>query len=238
MFRIGVCDDEAYFRQDIEKRLEAYFKGKPFEPEIHIFEKGQALLEEAEKKPFDLVFLDIEMPDMDGITLGACLKTMFEATLLIYVTSYDAYVSHAFRLDAFQYLKKPLDDSLFQEEIDRALAQYVLKKQKYNFEYNSVRMSVPITALIYLESQSWSVIIHTKDKDYKIVGKLNEEEERLAVHGFIRIHQSYLINMQYINKFLSDKVFLKDREEPLPVSRKYKNEAKKAHLDYQSKVGI
>lgn len=50
MFCIGVCDDEAYFRQDIEKRLEAYFKGKPFEPEIHIFEKGQALLEEAEKK--------------------------------------------------------------------------------------------------------------------------------------------------------------------------------------------
>lgn len=99
-------------------------------------------------------------------------------------------------------------------------------------------MSVPITKIIYLESQRWSVIIHTEDENFKIVSKLGEEEKRLTAHGFIRIHQSYLINMQYIKKFLSDKVFLKDQEEPLPVSRKYKDEAKKAHLDYQSKVGI
>ena len=238
MFRIGVCDDEAYFRQDIEKRLEAYFKEKPFKPEICAFEKGQALLEEAEKSPFDLVFLDIEMPDMDGITLGKHLKAIVEDTLLIYVTSYDAYISYALRLDILQYLKKPLDDHFFQEEMDRALAQYVLKKQKYNFEYNGVRMSVPITKIIYLESQRWSVIIHTEDENFKIVSKLGEEEKRLTAHGFIRIHQSYLLNIQYIEKFLSDRVFLKDQKEPLPVSRKYKDEAKKAHLDYQSKVGI
>lgn len=238
MFRIGVCDDEAYFRQDIEKRLEAYFKEKPFKPEICAFEKGQALLEEAEKSPFDLVFLDIEMPDMDGITLGKHLKAIVEDTLLIYVISYDAYISYALRLDIFQYLKKPLDDHFFQEEMDRALKQYVLKKQKYNFEYNGVRMSVPITRIIYLESQRWSVIIHTEDENFKIVSKLGEEEKRLTAHGFIRIHQSYLLNIQYIEKFLSDRVFLKDQKEPLPVSRKYKDEAKKAHLDYQSKVGI
>lgn len=238
MFRIGVCDDEAYFRQDLEKRLEAYFKEKPFEPEIHIFEKGQALLDEAEKSPFDLVFLDIEMPDMDGIALGKHLKAIVEDTLLIYVTSYDAYISQALRLDIFQYLKKPLDDHFFQEEMGRALAQYALKKQEYNFKYNGVRMSIPITRIVYLESQRWNVIIHTEDENFKIASKLGEEEKRLTTHGFIRIHQSYLLNMQYIEKFLSDRVFLKGREEPLPVSRKYKDAARKAHLNYQSKVGI
>ena len=122
--------------------------------------------------------------------------------------------------------------------MDRALAQYVLKKQKYNFEYNGVRMSIPITKIIYLESQRWSVIVHTEDENFKIVSKLGEEEKRLTAHGFIRIHQSYLLNMQYIEKFLSDRVFLKGQKEPLPVSRKYKDAAKRAHLNYQSKVGI
>lgn len=113
MFRIGVCDDEAYFRQDIEKRLEAYFKEKPFKPEIHIFEKGQALLEEAAQKPFDLVFLDIEMPVMDGITLGEKLRSIDKAVFLIYVTSHQEFISQAMRLEISQFLIKPLEEIFF-----------------------------------------------------------------------------------------------------------------------------
>ena len=82
------------------------------------------------------------------------------------------------------------------------------------------------------------MIVHTKDENYKIVGKLGEEEKRLAAYSFIRVHQSYLVNMQYITRFFSDKVFLQGLDEPLPVSRKYKETAKKAHLIYQSGTGI
>lgn len=238
MFRIGVCDDEAYFRQDIEKRLEAYFKEKPFKPEICAFEKGQALLEEAEKKLFDLVFLDIEMPDMDGVTVGKKLREIKPDIFLIFVTSHHQYVRQAFRLDAFQYLEKPLNDVDFKQEIDRMITESILRKQNYVLEYKGVKTKISISKIIYIESTGWKVIVHTKDEDYKIVGKIGEEEKRLLPYGFVRIHQSYLVNMACITRFFSDKVFLKGLDEPLPVSRKYKEAAKKAHLIYQSGTGI
>ncbi|VYT98838.1 Sensory transduction protein LytR [Eubacterium limosum] len=238
MFRIGVCDDEAYFRQDIEKRLEAYFKKKPFKPEIHIFEKGQELLEEAEKSHFDLVFLDIEMPDVSGVTVGKRLREIKPDIFLIFVTSHHQYVRQAFRLDAFQYFEKPLNDVDFKQEMDRMITESILRKQDYVLEYKGVKTKIPILKIIYLESTGWNVIVHTKDENYKIVGKLGEEEKRLAAYSFIRVHQSYLVNMQYITRFFSDKVFLQGLDEPLPVSRKYKETAKKAHLIYQSGTGI
>lgn len=234
MFHIGVCDDEAYFREDIEKRLETYFKDKTLEPKIDVFEKGQALLDEAEQSPFDLVFLDIEMPDVSGMTVGKRLREIKPDIFLIFVTSHHQYVRQAFCLDAFQYLEKPLNDVDFKQEMDRMITESILRKQDYVLEYKGVKTKIPISKIVYLESTGWKVIVHTKDEDYKIVGKLGEEEKRLAVYSFIRVHQSYLVNMQYITRFLSDRVFLQGLDEPLPVSRKYKETAKKAHLSYQS----
>lgn len=238
MFRIGVCDDEAYFRQDIEKRLEAYFKDKPFEPEIHIFEKGQALLEQAEKKPFDLVFLDIEMPDMDGITLGEKMRSIDKAVFLIYVTSHQEFISQAMRLEISQFLIKPLEETFFVEEMDRVMVGYKTRKQKYVTMYKGVSQSISIAEILYLESKRRYVVVRTEDKDYTSLKKLGEEEERLTPFDFVRIHQSFLVNMGYITCFLSDKVYLKGRQESLPVSRKYRDAAKITYLNYQRKVGI
>lgn len=238
MFRIGVCDDEAYFREDLEKRLTVYFKDKPLEPEILFFEKGQALLDEAEQSPFDLVFLDIEMPDMKGVMVGEKLREMDNAVFLIFVTSHHKFISQAMQLGIFQYLIKPVEDTFFEEEINRMITQYMFRKREYTATYKGVRQNIPISEIIYLESRYWNVVIHTKDKEYISVRKLGEEEKRLLPYGFVRIHQSYLVNMACITRFLSDKVFLKGLDEPLPVSRKYKEAAKKAHLSYQSEKTI
>lgn len=238
MFRIGVCDDEAYFRQDLKKRLEDYFKDKKFKPEILFFERGQALLKSAQKRPFDLVFLDIEMPDMDGLTVGQKLRGIKANIFIIFVTSHHEYVAQAFRLSAFQYIEKPLNDAFFRQEMDRAVTAFVLRKQDYVLEYKGVKTKIPISQMVYLESSGWKVLVHTKDKDYKIVGKLSEEEARLHGYYFIRIHQSYLVNMKYIKQFRSEEVILWHKDQALPVSRKYKDSARYTFLEYQRKVGI
>ena len=238
MFRIGVCDDEAYFRKDLKKRLKAYFESKQFKSEIIFFERGRDLLKVAEKKPFDLAFLDIEMPDMDGVAVGQKLRRIKPDVFLIFVTSHHEYVTQAFRLGAFQYLEKPLNDSFFKQEMERVVTAFVLRKQDYVLEYKGVKTKIPISQMVYLESSGWNVLVHTKEKDYKIVGKLSEEEIRLLDYYFIRIHQSYLVNMKYIKQFYSEKVILWHKDKILPVSRKYKDNARCTFLEYQRKVGI
>lgn len=238
MFWIGICDDEAFYREDLYKRINHYFKDKDLEIEVRVYESGAELLKDNEQRAFDLVFLDIEMPGMDGMTVGKALRKTTPELFLFFVTSHGNFVSEAFRLNASQYLQKPIRDIEFEGDIERVLKQYYLRKKAYNFEYKGVKKSIPIFKIIYFESSYWNVYIHTEKESYKIVGQLDNEEKKLKYYYFVRIHQSFLVNMSYIDRFLSDKVFLRGMQDPLVVSRKYKEAAKKCFLNYQSKVGI
>lgn len=237
MLRIAVCDDDAYFRDEIHTLLTDYFTQKKYQYEIDQYESGETLLSAAENKPFDLVFMDIEMPNTDGIATGKKLREKQKNIFLIFVTSHNCYYQQAFRLNAFQYLEKPICTYFFVEEMDRVMAEYSVKHQDYIVEYKGCQTKVPLSQIVYLESDYWNVIIHTINGDYKKVGKLNAEESVLQVHFFLRIHQSFLVNMKFIKKFQSEKIVL-ETGEALSISRKYKDSARKMFINYQHKVGI
>ncbi|MDO4289264.1 MAG: LytTR family DNA-binding domain-containing protein [Eubacterium sp.] len=239
MFRIAICDDETYFRENIKNRLEDYFKNKKYTVEIQCFEDGRALLKANTESPFDLAFLDIEMPKLDGVTLGERLREQHKDIFIIFITAHDSYVPAAFRLGAFQYLKKPVEDTFFTEEMDRVTTAYVLRSQDYTFDYDGVKNQIPLSEIRYLESSRWNVLIHTGQEVFKIVSTLGKEAARLEGRCFLRIHQSYLVNMKYVRQFRSDRVLLWcNQNTELPVGRKYKDEARRVFLTYQSEVGI
>ena len=239
MFRIAVCDDETYFLKELRNRLNAYFLKQPWQPEIALFTAGEELLDANAQNPFDVAFLDIEMPGIDGVALGRALRACQPGIFLIFVTSHDSYVGEAFRLGAFQYLKKPVDDEYLTEEMDRIMAAQSLRQQDYIFDYGGVKMRIPLSEIIYLESKRWNVFIYTRGETFKMVSTLGKAAPWLEQHHFVRIHQSYLVNMAYIRQFRSDRVALGDPlKRILPVGRKYKDTARAVFLVYQSKVGI
>ena len=121
--RIIICDDDMELAEQLEKILEEFFEKDSIKvPEIVIYNNGKDLLNDAKNK--DIVFLDIEMPGMNGIYVGNKLKQKNKAVIIFVVTSYSQYLDEAMRFHVFRYLSKPLEKQRIFRNMKDALALY------------------------------------------------------------------------------------------------------------------
>ena len=215
--RAIIVDDEWLARKRLETLLEAY-------PEIRIVGQGRNGKEGLElinlKEP-ELVFLDIQMPDMDGFGLIQLLpKERIPA--IIFTTAFDQYAIKAFEIEAVDYLLKPFDEDRLQAALNRVLKRMELSKmsqfqaqilqlvethqQQMNQEerlYFELKQAGKITRvsvedICYIKSEGNYVALHTHKKKYLYRLTMNAISEELRPDLFLRIHRSYLLNTKYI----------------------------------------
>lgn len=231
---IGICEDQEEIRKDLRKKIEAQENRLYFQ--IYEFASGEEMLNSAIK--FDLVFLDIELNSaLTGLQVAQSLQQKLPDLILVFVSGYTQYVSSAFHLNTFQFLLKPLDDKLFEEEFTRCLNHYRAGHDMFQVFQNGEVIEIRMKEIIYIESDKRKIIIHLRGgKQYEMYGKISEQEEALAIHHFIRIHKSYLVNCRYIKKMSDELVWLgenqKDKMFSLPLSRRCKAAAKEKYHTY------
>ncbi|MGL4607920.1 MAG: LytR/AlgR family response regulator transcription factor [Eubacteriaceae bacterium] len=239
--KIAICDDVLLFRKSIKICLENYLNKYQLKSEIFLYESSEYLKEEINHgKSWDLIFLDIEMPGVNGIEIGEAIKKSSTGTRIIYVTSHNTYVSQAFSLGAFQYLEKPLNEEIFEKEMNRFLKNYEQSHYMYIVKWQGEETSLAIKEIIYLETERRKIIVHTKEKAYPMVSKMDVEEERLKLYCFIRIHRAFLVNMNYIVGFKTGEIEIRCGKEKisLAVSKERIKTVRLAYVAYKSKVGI
>ena len=120
MLHIAICDDENKIREDITGTVRNYFEGV----RITQFGNGHNLLESFNRQSFDMVLLDIDMPEMNGITLAARIKQIKPDTVILFLTAYKEYAFDAFQVHPSGYLLKPVLPELLQKEIDHAMSAH------------------------------------------------------------------------------------------------------------------
>ena len=242
MFRIGVCDDEAYSREDLEKQLTAYFKSHEQKVEICLFEKGGDFLKDAGEKHFNLVFLDIEMEGPDaGMTAAESLQAISPDTLIVFVTSHSEYVYRSYRIKTFQYLTKPINQKLLIEEIDRAVNCIKEQNSRYEIGWNGKKYFIPIKEICYVETdKGHNVVIHTLKGNYITKRRLNYVEDDLKPYGFLRIHRSVLINMAFICGKRNKEICIQKKPEEiwLSISRDRQKTVDAAYISWRRKSSV
>lgn len=231
---IGICEDQNEVRADLKKKIEQNINSSSFE--IYEFCSGEEMLNSAVH--FDLVFLDIELQGkVSGLEVAQELQRKLFDLIIVFVSGYTQYVSSAFRLNTFQFLVKPIDEKLFQEEFARCIKHYRASHDIFRVFQNGEVIELKMREIIYIESDKRKIIIHLRNgKKYEMYGKISEQEEKLSVHHFIRIHKSYLVNCRYIKKMGDEIVWLtsvgKDELISLPLSRRCKVKAKEQYHAY------
>lgn len=217
--KIAICDDEKFYRDEIIKNLERYKEDYP-EMDILQFTCGEDLIASYNNgQNFDFLFLDIQMKDIDGVQTAQEIRKWDKYVILFFITSYVNFVSATFRVGAFQFLIKPIDERDFKEDFDRAIKQHKINHFKYIVRYKESTITLEVKDVIYIEALNRHLFVVDKSNRYECIGKLKEEEKKLSSYGFVRCHQGFLVNMAYIKLIEKTFIVLKDGSQ-IPVSKR------------------
>lgn len=218
MITFAVCDDEQFMldqlsvliSDDMEKRQCSFYS-------VRQFKDGTSLLENSDH--FDLIFLDIQMKQPDGMETARRLRKKGNQSLLIFVTVLKELVFDAFEVQAYDYLVKPLDVSRFKRTMDRAFAFLNQKEERHLViqKGNSCQV-IGLSELVYGEVWGRKIYLHQKDGRITDYYEKLENLEKQVDGRFFRCHRSYLVNLDYVRGCSKGYVLLSQGSE-IPVSR-------------------
>ncbi len=218
MIRIAIVDDEENDLYYIEKKIEYHLYSKNVSFKYTLYTNADALLKHQETTPFDVIFLDIDMPMISGMDAAARLNQIDSKSLIVFVTNYDELVFKAFKFKAIGFIRK----KKFEEEIDEILDTILIELEKINHVIQLTEagaiIKIDLFDIRYVKSSDHYVEFHFDGKYKTIRRKLDEIQEQIEDYGFIRIHSRYLVNYRYIFSIEKTTVVMSDNLQ-LPLSR-------------------
>jgi two-component system LytT family response regulator len=225
VFKFIVVDDD-----DIDRLTTVSFlKNYPMLQPIGVYETPTAALDAVRTCAPDILFLDVDMPEMSGLELR---KQLMHIPACVFITSYPDYALDGFELAAIDFLVKPYSGDRFAKTIGRLL-QYLETRQKADLLNHTLgadfifikeghqQIKLPLHEVIYLEALKDYTRIVTNSKKYCVLTALSSLIKEKGFQNFVRIHRSYAVQKLYVNKVSTKEVFVNDMV--LPVGRVYKN---------------
>ncbi|WP_423363643.1 LytR/AlgR family response regulator transcription factor [Mycoplasma sp. P36-A1] len=199
----AIIDDEKAARDELRYLLNENFK------EINIIEfiNGQQMLDYSQIEEIDVAFVDMNLGDYDGLTIGKKLKEINQEINIIFATAYDQYALDSFEIGTFDYITKPLDPKRFNILVNRLKNHFKTIEYAYDHEleklsisYNKKTKFIDINKIVYIESANRKTYIYTIDKEeIPTTEKMQDLEDKLSHDKFFRIHKSYIINLDHIS---------------------------------------
>ncbi len=226
--RIAICDDEPQCRQQAVQAVHACTRSLDILTDV--FENGNAFLQSFRKKTYDLVFLDIEMPEIDGISLARRLRELSRDVPIVFLTSHIEYALEGYEVNALRYLTKPIQNDKLHE-----LLGYVMERMQEQrtlwLKTDGGEERVPVKDILCLEAQNQNILIRTADREYTVRYNLGEYEKELSQDGFFRIHRGYLVSLRHVKSLGKHELTLSDGT-VLPVSRTKEKSLKEALFQF------
>lgn len=202
MIKIAICDDENIIASQIESLILDVCKREVIPVETDVFYSGETLEKEIlEGTRYDLLYLDIQMKEGNGIVTAQNIREIDENVLIIYVSGYDKYMIELFRLDVFAFIRKPIGASSFTKTFLEANKKICRKNFYFTFRYKNQEYKIPCKEILYFESNGRQIRVNLRSGDVEVFnGKLSDIAMQLADGKipFLRIHQSYLVNYHLI----------------------------------------
>ena len=220
--KIAICDDEKKLRKDLRSLIEIQMDLSGGDYTIEEFEDGRDLAAAEKKKDIQILFLDIEMPGMDGMETAKALRAAGCRMLIILVTAYPDFVFQGYEVQAFHYILKPYQPAKIKEVLTKALRETEQTERRYFIiENKSGSLRLTLQDILYFKSERRSICAVTECGQEVFYGRLDDTEEELR-GCFQRVHNRYLVNMNHVTRVESTRCLCGGEE--IPVSRAYKQQ--------------
>ncbi len=230
MLKIAICDDELVYREHVIKECNEYFKAKnkSMMDEISFseFSSGAELI--ASQEEYDILFLDIEMPDVDGIGVKEYFENNGSNIRIMFLTSHEDRMVEAFGKNVFCFLRKPLQSQEFNKAMDKVLSD--ISESVIQIEKGDEIIAVPIKQIKYVEAQDKYTILFTQTEKYLLRKTMKYWGEHLPKWEFVRINKSFLVNLEYFVRDKNEVILEKDKR--IKISRKMKEDVMNSYKLY------
>lgn len=230
-FYIAICDDDDADRKQIEEMAGEVCRLDKIRAEIFCYETARALLEDLQNgREYDLLLLDVMMPIQDGMELARCLRNEEIEASIVFISSNREMALQGYEVEAARYLAKPLDPGRMREAIRFCYGKFRNNSEILLPADGSMRRIMP-KDIYYIEIKGRKSRIRQEKEEWDTSLSLRELEGMLLGQGFVRCHQSFLVNCRHVKNFRTSTMELTDGQS-IPVSKHRIKEVRQAFFDY------
>jgi two-component system, LytTR family, response regulator len=217
-----IVDDEFPAIQELSYFINNFSSIKTLE----MFDDSIKALEYIQKNPIDLIFLDINMPKLDGLALSRVINTLKTKPLLVFISAYRDYALEAFEVAAFDYILKPYSENRIVDTL-RRLEKCTTSKlinNKLTIWKNEKLFVLNMNDIYYCKANEHEVFIYTMSDEYKTTSSISDFYKKLPQDNFFKCHRSYIVNIDKITEIIpwfnnTYLLKLQDISDEIPVSR-------------------
>ncbi len=230
MLRLAIVEDTKEDSDKLLSFIERYSESNNLVLETKCF-KNPVLLVDDYSSRFDVIFLDIKMPMMNGMDAAKIIREKDKNVIIIFITSLAQYAVEGYQVDALDFIVKPIEYNEFSLKFNRALLRVHQEKKRsisVNIGNNVVRLD--IDSILYVESRNHKAIFHTETDQYSVRETLTTAEQLLFDSSFSRCNNCYLVNLKYVLRIEGNECVLP--KERLLISRPKKKAFQDSFVRY------
>lgn len=234
--KIAIIEDERAHSQLLESYIQSFCKVQQVKMELQYFESAENFLFVWEEEhDFDLLFLDIQMAGMDGMSLAKKIRRQNEEVLIVFTTGMADYIQEGYEVEALQYLLKPLKE----ESVHKCLSRALAKRPAEDFlVFHTEEETLKLTerSINYIEARGHGSCIGAAYKQpIEVKESLSAIEQTLKAGEFIKCHRSYICRLGNVHHIDKDSIYFDDGSS-IPVSRRQLSTVNQAFIRYYAKI--
>lgn len=228
--RVAICDDEQLQTIYLRTLVTKWAVKNKYIINVNMFDNAESFLANYDtSQKFDILLLDIEMGEMNGVELARKIRAENKEVQIIFITGFMDYISEGYDVEALHYLLKPVNESKLFDVLNRAVIKLNRNNRILTLESNGEITRLPLYDIYFLEVQRNYVTVHAKEK-YTIKKTLSELEEELD-ESFFRTGRSFVVNLRYVRKITKTEVYLSDGSS-VPLSRGFYDTINRAMIEH------
>lgn len=217
-YKISIVDDNSADTEYVAALVTSWADAAGHTAEISVFPSAEAFLfQYEEEQDFDILLLDIEMGELNGVDLAKRLRQGNDVVQIVFITGYPDFVAEGYEVSALHYLMKPVACEKLHAVLDKAAANLAKTEKRLCVTYDRRTDFVPLSQILYVEAQRQYVLIHTFGETYRMKQSFAETLDGLD-EFFFKCQRSFCVNLRHITRINKDSVLLKNGEE-VPIGR-------------------